>query len=67
MKPRCCKVCQDELPKAHPIELGHCQECYEELTLGIISHEPAKLYSAGRVTPVEARAALYCGEYGGDY
>lgn len=57
-----CKSCREELPRGSPVP--YCMECYEEHVGGIISHEPAKLYSSGRVNKVERHVEVYEGKWG---
>ena len=61
MPERVCKSCREELPRDWLAP--HCRECYEELVCGIISHEPAKLYSSGRVNKIERHSAVYDGDW----
>lgn len=57
-----CKSCREDLPWDSLVH--YCRECYDELTAGIISREPAKLHSSGRVTKVERHSNVYNGPRG---
>ena len=56
-----CKSCHEDLPRGSLVL--YCRECYDELTGGIISHEPAKLYSSGIVRNAERYVGVYSGEH----
>ncbi len=58
---RICKSCREELPQGWLAR--HCRECFEELVCGVISHEPAKLYSSGRSSGAERHSVVYDGDW----